>query len=432
MPSSEASGGASFGGGSNANARGGASPKGVGGVLPSVGGSPSHGGSPMLIGGMGGTTSVGTGGHPTVGGAAGAGGIGGTTVVGTGALPSVGGSIGTGGTVAIGTGGQPWAGGSAGAGGNWMGGSAGAAGGGATSIGVAGNAGVALMDFCAGPSNKVSTQGQTFSPAATSFESITPLSCCMTYGVALHSLTQLGYDLQLTVVEYGISARTAGDYPVNETSTAPFRVSIAKLGDSSGLFTNLMSGTLRLIGALPMTSPWSIGFCLQVNDSASGFADTRVYVPEVAMMGRADYQRFQIFRLADTSITPTQAASSDLAALVLPATPLLNLASMVSVERPSGIVKIATGYVTADILRTKLSDVPINGAPFVAKADGIPIYLGTFWRGISSMSPVGPTIVIDDITSSQLTIAPPWQSASDPRFDARIVKVLTETGKLLP
>jgi hypothetical protein len=37
----------------------------------------------------------------------------------------------------------------------------------------------------------------------------------------------------------------------------------------------------------------------------------------------------------------------------------------------------------------------------------------------------------DDITADGLVIQPPW-TGTDPRNDARILEVLTETGKLVP
>jgi hypothetical protein len=301
-------------------------------------------------------------------------------------------------------------------------------------IGTAGSAGAALAAFCSGSMNKVAYQGQVLSPSATNFESITPLSCCMTYGIALHSSAQLGFDLQLTVIEYGMPTRAAGDYAVadNSTSTSPFRVSIAKLGDNAALFTTMTSGTLRVIGNPPVTSPWAMGVCLQVNDLASPFVGTRVYVPQVTMSTYGDFKRFQIFRLADATITPNQAASLQLATLALAATPWLSLSGIVSVERSTGVVELTAGYTSGDTLRNALSDITLTGAPFVVTADGIPIYLGTFFRSISSMSSVGPVIMVDEISSGQFQISPPMQGGSDPRLDPRIVQVLTETGKIVP
>jgi hypothetical protein len=48
------------------------------------------------------------------------------------------------------------------------------------------------------------------------------------------------------------------------------------------------------------------------------------------------------------------------------------------------------------------------------------------------MMPVGPVIVVDTITSDLVPISAPTNGAPDPRFDPRIVQVLTETGKLVP
>jgi hypothetical protein len=58
--------------------------------------------------------------------------------------------------------------------------------------------------------------------------------------------------------------------------------------------------------------------------------------------------------------------------------------------------------------------------------------LGTFFRGISAVMPVGPMIQIDKITDDRVIIAAPMNAASDSRFDARIIQVLSESGKLVP
>jgi hypothetical protein len=74
----------------------------------------------------------------------------------------------------------------------------------------------------------------------------------------------------------------------------------------------------------------------------------------------------------------------------------------------------------------------LSGSPFVVKVDGVPIYLGTFFRLVSSMMPVGPVIIVDNITNDLVPISAPKQAGNDPRFDPRIVAALSETGKLVP
>jgi hypothetical protein len=76
--------------------------------------------------------------------------------------------------------------------------------------------------------------------------------------------------------------------------------------------------------------------------------------------------------------------------------------------------------------------VPLAGLPFVVTVDGAPVYLGTFFRLVSSKIPVGPVIVIDDITDDLVPISAPKRAGDDARFDPRIVQVLTDTGKLVP
>jgi hypothetical protein len=48
------------------------------------------------------------------------------------------------------------------------------------------------------------------------------------------------------------------------------------------------------------------------------------------------------------------------------------------------------------------------------------------------MMPVGPVIVVDDITNDIVPISAAKTGSNDPRFDPLIVQVLTETGKLVP
>jgi hypothetical protein len=257
-----------------------------------------------------------------------------------------------------------------------------------------------------------------------------PFSCCMTAGVALHSSPVIGFDMQVTVVESGL-APSAGDYIADQTASAPYRFSIAKLHDV-GILTNQMVGTVRVFGASSANRPPALGLCLRVNEPASVFAGTIGYVSRVSLSSYNDDKRFQIFRLLDPNIAPAVAAASPLSSLVLAATPWLGLSALVSVEQSSGIVELATGHASGDSLRSALSSIPVSGSPFVVTVDGSPIYLGAFWRSFSGMRPDVPVIVVDEITNTQFKIVASMQGTTDPRFDARVVQVLTETGKLLP
>lgn len=71
------------------------------------------------------------------------------------------------------------------------------------------------------------------------------------------------------------------------------------------------------------------------------------------------------------------------------------------------------------------------GTPFVAVADGVRIYLGTFTAGLSSIPPIGPWAEVEEITSDEFVLHAPM-TGSDLRNDERIIKALSERGKLVP
>ena len=48
------------------------------------------------------------------------------------------------------------------------------------------------------------------------------------------------------------------------------------------------------------------------------------------------------------------------------------------------------------------------------------------------MIPVGPVIMVDNITNDLIPISASKQAGNDPRFDPRIVAALSQTGKLVP
>ena len=177
-----------------------------------------------------------------------------------------------------------------------------------------------------------------------------------------------------------------------------------------------------------------MGLCLESDSASSPSAGIRLYVPHVTMIPNSLRSRFQIFRLADQSITPEQAQAQSLnsLALALAATPLLDLGSIYYVEQSTGNIGTPNAYTIGNSLRNPPSVVPLAGLPFVVMVNDVPIYLGTFFRLVSSMIPVGPVIVVDDITDDLVPISAPKQAGNDPRFDPSIVQVLTDTGKLVP
>jgi hypothetical protein len=87
------------------------------------------------------------------------------------------------------------------------------------------------------------------------------------------------------------------------------------------------------------------------------------------------------------------------------------------------------------LLESEVGKVTLYGVPFVAVADGQRIYLGSFTTPISSYAIAGPEVMVEDIVAGGFPIVRPANlrpTPPDPRADSRIVKVLTEAGKVIP
>ena len=436
-------GGASLGGSAGARssmagvtASGGSTSRGgsaaVSGGMPSGGGVPLQGGGGVAGGGNSRATTGAMGGASSGGSAGGSMGGGGTARGGTTSSGgSAGGSAGGGGTA---RGGMTSSGGSAG---GSMGGGGTARGGTNSSTGTVGSSGggtgggpdggILASGYCTGDGTKVTYLGQTVSAPATNYQSGLAFDCCMAYGVNLHTSASLGLDFQVEVVSsVGVSP---GDYEVGTTSFR-VRASVGTSNESAEMATNNTSGNVHM-GSAPMASQaWELGLCLEVVDTSSDLLGTRIYVPSVTMMPYYQWNnRFQVYLLHDPSLTALDAAQLALDSLVLATLPLLDLSRIAYVEQATTRIGLNPGQKLGDSIHTELGH-PL-GLPFVVVADGVRIYLGTFTSMVSSITPAGPYIMMDDITSDGLVIQPPW-TGTDPRNDPRILQVLTEAGKLVP
>lgn len=399
-------------GGAHTSSTGGSKPMVTGGAV-GTGGSiavATGGNNPVLTGGAvgtGGSIAIATGGNANSGGSTNIGGAGGTTS--NGGSTSTGGKVSTGGAVSTG-------GNSSTTGGSSTGGSGGT---GATG-------GVPLADFCTGSVSKVNYQGQELQAPVTDYESALILDCCSAYGVNWRTGGVLGFDLDAEVISRlgGSSGTEPGVYPLD--GTAPLNVAVHRSTETA--FGAATRGTAELVTAFSFNAPWVLGLCLEVSDTASDLFGTRLYVPQVTIAPYASRSRFQIFLLSDRTILAEQAAAMPLDALPLAATPLIDLGDIAFVQS-AGEVGLNPGQHYGDSVLSALGS-GYEHAPFVAVADGVRIYLGTFVN-VSQRIMAGPLIFMYRITSNAFDIEPPMNGA-DPRNDARIVKALTETGKFIP
>lgn len=315
--------------------------------------------------------------------------------------------------------------------GNGSGGASGPAGGNAgTSVGGLGgtrDGGIVAPDYCSGGNAKVTYAGQTITPGVTDYQTSLIFDCCMSYGVNLHTLASLGFDVQVEVVDYTELLR--GDYQVGGSASG-VRIAV-KTSDQSTLDVwNNASGNLHVTNPPAYDKVGEIALCLEVVDVSSALVGMRIYAPKVVLVSSSSSRtRFQIYLLKDATIRTDSPATRTLDSLVLAEQALLDLGRIAYVERATTRIGLNPGHKLGDTMRAQLG-TPL-GLPFVVVVDGVRIYLGTFTARFSSIGPLGPWLYVEDIASDGFVIQPPLTGA-DPRNDARIEQALTETGKLVP
>jgi hypothetical protein len=246
--------------------------------------------------------------------------------------------------------------------------------------------------------------------------------------VNLHASASLGFDVAVELI-LSLNISTPKEYEVGGSSIAA-RAAVRKSGEALASAAGINSqGSLRVFGTDSTTKTWALGMCLEVVNASSDLLGTRIYVPRVTMGSSESNKRFQLFLLKDSTLRSDGVASRPLDDLVLADSPVLDLNRIAYVEKATTKIGFNPGQKIGDTLRTQLG-MPL-GLPFVAVADGTRIYLGTFFASLSSIGPTGPNANVEDITSDGFTLRAPW-SGTDPRNDDRILKALTETGKLVP
>jgi hypothetical protein len=253
----------------------------------------------------------------------------------------------------------------------------------------------------------------------------------------LHTSESLGFDLQV-VVSSSVGSFNAGNY-VLDTGTNGWGAGLRTATESVNT-QHHATGHLIVAGDTPEVTPWQMGVCIQVDDTSTDLNGTQVYVPGVPMDYYDMRNRLGIWLLDDASTTAVAASQLPLDSLTLAAQPLISISYIEFVEQSTGWVALNSGMYSGDSLRGQLGQVNLYGLPFVVVADGARIYLGGFFPAISSVGIADPTVMVDNIngdgiTSDGFTINPPYLGPtplSDPRNDPRILKVLSETGRLAP
>jgi hypothetical protein len=282
-------------------------------------------------------------------------------------------------------------------------------------------------DFCTGGA-KVDYHGQVAAIPVTTYQPLDMRSCCTSDGIRLHTRESIGADLLVIV------SRVAGmlDPGTYEVAVGTFSMSAGlRTTDESNYTVHPAAGQVYVTGETPEVTPWQMGVCLTVSDPSSDLDGTRVYVPGVPMDYYGATDRFAIWLLGDPSLNAVEAAQVALGSLTLAAVPLMTLGDIEYVEQTSGWIAFnkTRNSAAGDALHSELGQVELYGLPFVVVADGVPIYLGGFFPGISSVAIPNPMVTVDFITNDGFTID---DAEPGPRNDPRILKVLAETGRLSP
>jgi hypothetical protein len=292
-----------------------------------------------------------------------------------------------------------------------------------------GDGGIVASGYCEGNSPKLTTQGQTVTPGVTDFQANIAMDCCNGYGVNLHSTAALGFDVAIELI-LSLNIFTPGEYDLGGPASIKARALVFKNSEAptslGGVYTQ---GKLRVLGADGSAGMAEFSLCMEVTDTTSSLLGTKIYVPRVIIGSYQSGQRFQIYLLKDATLRSGAVSTQALDSLVLADYPVLDLDRIAYVEKATSKMGFNPGQKYGSSLRTKLG-TPLD-MPFVVVADGVRIYLGTFTSGISSISPTGPFVEVENITDDSLTLHAPM-NGTDPRNDERIIRALSEREKLVP
>ena len=285
-----------------------------------------------------------------------------------------------------------------------------------------------LASFCQGVGAKVQLGSVMVASAAVSSSELV-LNCCMGVVLRFHVNESIGSRIDVSIRGLG------GNPPAGDLDLAnpPKGLEVTIASDGTPVAASL-SGTVRLDRPPNYVDPTHASVCAEVRAPGSPLDGVRLYVSNFPVSSWGWQDRLSFRLLSDPSITAQMAAMTPLASLALATEPVVSLTSIAWYIGTKHQVFWDQLSTTA-ALRNRVGHVGTQGVPFVVEADGQRIYLGTFYSLISSQSFAGPTVIMEHLSPEGFTIEaayPAPASGADPRSDPRILKVLTEAGKLLP
>ena len=283
-------------------------------------------------------------------------------------------------------------------------------------------------EFCSGPSPRVARPplGPTVI-GATSSRLV--LNCCDGLLARFHTEKALGElaSLMVTTRPIGLplGTHTLEDRPSDIYYNIGLTIGATLYGSGISAAAGRVRGTIEISRSDPK-GPYLARLCLNAHFPGDKNHGTRLYAPALPIMPYEWTGRLSFHLLKDRTIVATKAAQQPLANLVLEEPALLDLLGVAYFRAGDHFLAFDLG-ITPAALKNRIGTVPVHGLPFVVQADGQRLFLGAFWTLISSVSPPGPIIMIEQITPQGV----PIDRLPDP-LDPRLVKVLTEAGKLAP
>jgi hypothetical protein len=284
-----------------------------------------------------------------------------------------------------------------------------------------------LQRFCQGES-KVGRQDSVVETPLTAYREEMASCCAAMYGVLLHTRASMGSDYEITIMQVDFKV-ASGVYTVGN-DWRPLHVLVAATDDASNT-GRVASGTVSIVGSPTDSAGFRVGVCIETPAGDAGQPAMMFHVPSAFVAPAAWRNRLGIYELQDPKLPSSVLDSTPLDALVLEQYTLLDLGSIASIAQASGEVHTFGVLSIDEIINRRMESLALLLLPFVVVADGERIYLGNFVSPLSSNLGTGPMVDAGRMSAHRFQIEDPYQRP-DPRWDPRILKVLEESGRLLP
>lgn len=294
-----------------------------------------------------------------------------------------------------------------------------------------GDGGATLSEFCQGQSAKLQLGAKLHAPAAVSSSELI-MDCCE--GVFLNFHASELPTGRLDAMIRGMGGMIASG--THDLAKLPQGLEVRLSNDATSLGDGLpveLSGSVQVESAANYSDPYKVSLCAQIAAPGQPLDGLRLYVQAFPVARWGWHGRFAVKLLADPKVTAQAALQQPLAGLALDPEPLLGLSHVGWYTQGH---KLHWGMLTGrKALLNRVGPVGTQGVPFVVEADGQRVYLGAFYSLLSSQSFAGPVVTAEEVDDDGLTIAPAYAAppgTPDVRADPRILKVLSEAGKLVP